>query len=176
MPPFAGPPEAAGPWRSCLPCSRMCSMRAALVGRCTWFTEPFPDRSTGGPRCMPGDTAAPRGPTCGPLPPPAAPPASPLPLSGRAPGVDGMFWRRDARRFSSASVRLSKFCCDLEWSIVLRARPPARRRPAAATGTGYPSCFHAHELAPLLGATCRPEDESPPPNRPGRVAAERARA
>ena len=157
-------------------------MRAALVGRCTWFTEPFPDRSTGGPRCMPGDTAAPRGPTCGPLPPPAAPPASPLPLSGRAPGVDGMFWRRDARRFSSASVRLSKFCCDLEWSIVLRARPPARRRPAAAHRTGYSSCFHAHELPrQFVGehsavAWGDVQEPRPPPNRPGRVAAERARA
>jgi len=50
--------------------------------------------------------------------------------------------------------------------------PPSRRRHR----TGYPSCLHAHELAPLLGATCRAEDESPPPNRPGRVAAERARA
>jgi hypothetical protein len=92
-------------------------MRAALVGRCTWFTEPFPDRSTGGPRSMAGETAAPRPrPNCGTLPPAA--PASTLPLSGRAPGVDGMLWRREARRLSSASVRLSKFCCALEWSIV----------------------------------------------------------
>jgi hypothetical protein len=81
---------------------------------------------------MAGETAAPRPrPTCCTLPPPAALPASPLPLSGRAPGVDGMLWRREARRLSSASVRLSKLCCALEWSIVQRCTMAARHDAAA---------------------------------------------
>ena len=106
-------------------------MRAALVGRCIWFTEPLPDRSTGTRFISPGDAAVFRPPTCDNLPPPIGLDVSTFALSGRPPVDAGILWRLDASRFNSAKVRLSKFCCDLE---SMAARDHAASGRSGASG------------------------------------------